>query len=632
MEGSCVRCVATLEYEGAAARRVVHRGATIRLVRTASRHLLLSVEPEKGAPVKLNLPATTVHTRFMAEGKASFRFREQACTLLLANAPPSELGCFLKTVFVKSTADTPEKPTSRAILLSKTNALEDISPVTTADLEKAKSKVSKASTTTPSPSGKRKLPDKANKGPVAKKLYAPSPLTTEEVLNDEQKRVLDACLGRCNIFFTGSAGTGKSFLLRKIISALPPDCAMSTASTGVAACHIGGTTLHAFAGIGAGEATIERCVQMASKSAVAQKWKRCKHLIIDEISMVDGKYFEKIEEVARRIRKNEKPFGGIQLILCGDFLQLPPIAKDKEKKRFCFQTEAWERCIQKSFELKTVHRQKDPEFISILNSIRIGRVTKEITDTLTATSQQKIESDGILATRLCSHTNDSNLINESKLKQLEGEQKVYNAEDSEPYSSSMLDSQTVAPSKLTLKEGAQVMLLKNINISAGLVNGARGVVIRFEDGLPVVRFKNSKEYTAKTERWVVKSTSGALLSRRQIPLNLAWAFSIHKSQGLTLDCVEMSLSKIFEAGQAYVALSRAQSLQSLRVLDFDSKQVWANPDVLEFYQKFRRQLLHSEIIPINKFITNKNKTETAVMKAKLKLAKNLSSKPLVNYC
>lgn len=315
--------------------------------------------------------------------------------------------------------------------------------------------------------------------------------------------------------------------------------------------------------------------------------------------------FQKVEAVARHVRKNDKPFGGIQLILCGDFLQLPPVVdKGKSGKRFCFQTSCWEKCIELCFELKEVHRQKDQEFISILNNIRIGRVTKEISERLLQTARQKIESDGILATRLCSHTNDSKMINNSKLNDLNGEEKLFSAQDSEN-ATNVLDMQTVAPSKLLLKLGAQVMLLKNINVNAGLVNGARGVVVRFEEGFPVVRFKNKKEYTARTERWYVKNSNGSLLCRRQVPLNLAWAFSIHKSQGLTLDCVEMSLSKIFEAGQAYVALSRAQSLDTLRVLDFDSRHVWANPDVLEFYQRFRRRLQQMEIIPLGRPLSDK---------------------------
>lgn len=315
--------------------------------------------------------------------------------------------------------------------------------------------------------------------------------------------------------------------------------------------------------------------------------------------------FQKLETIARQVRNNDKPFGGIQLIFCGDFLQLPPVVeKGKNGKKFCFQSPCWDRCIELCFELKEVHRQKDSEFVTILNSIRIGRVTKEISDRLTLTAKQKIEGDGILATRLCSHTNDSKLINESKLRNLDGEEKVFSSQDSDN-ATKTLDMQTIAPGKLVLKIGAQVMLLKNVNVNAGLVNGARGVVVRFDEGLPVVRFKNKKEYTAKTERWYVKNSNGTLLCRQQVPLNLAWAFSIHKSQGLTLDCVEMSLSKIFEAGQAYVALSRAQSLNTLRVLDFDSRHVWADPSVLEFYQKFRRRLQYMEIIPLGRPLPDK---------------------------
>lgn len=312
-----------------------------------------------------------------------------------------------------------------------------------------------------------------------------------------------------------------------------------------------------------------------------------------------------METVARYVRRNDKPFGGIQLILCGDFLQLPPVVdKGKTGKKFCFQSPCWDKCIDLCFELKEVHRQKDKEFISILNSIRIGRVTKEISDRLIETAKQKIESDGILATRLCSHTNDSKMINNSKLSDLEGEKKVFASQDSEN-ATKLLDMQTIAPAKLILKVGAQVMLLKNINVNTGLVNGARGVVVGFEEGFPVVRFKNKKEYTARTERWYVKNSNGSLLCRRQVPLNLAWAFSIHKSQGLTLDCVEMSLSKIFEAGQAYVALSRAQSLDTLRVLDFNSRHVWADANVLEFYQKFRRRLQQMEIVPLGRPLADK---------------------------
>ncbi|CAH2093009.1 unnamed protein product [Euphydryas editha] len=632
MEGgeSFLSCAVTVEWttpQGSITRKVNYKTASIRLIRNEFREMFMEIAADKQSNVRLALKNINVFKKFMAEGKASIKFQEAGCTLFVSNAPPINLVSFLRTIFVKMSGDKEtvnkiqSKQSMRAKLLSgKTQAFEDISPVTVADISNAKSKISKATTTTPSPK-KRKLED-VNKGPAPKKLYSPSPLTNTSSLNAEQQRVLEACLSGKNIFFTGSAGTGKSFLLKRIVSALPPDVTMPTASTGVAACHIGGTTLHAFAGIGDGSGSLEKLCEKATKlPLVAQKWRKCKHLIIDEISMVDGTYFEKLEAVARHVRKNDKPFGGIQLILCGDFLQLPPVVdKGKSSKRFCFQTSCWEKCIELCFELKEVHRQTDKEFISILNNIRIGRVTKDISDRLIKTASQKIESDGILATRLCSHTNDSKMINYSKLRDLEGEEKLFSSQDSDN-ATSLLDMQTIAPSKLLLKVGAQVMLLKNINVNAGLVNGARGVVVRFEEGLPVVRFKNKKEYTARTERWYVKNSNGSLLCRRQVPLNLAWAFSIHKSQGLTLDCVEMSLSKIFEAGQAYVALSRAQSLDTLRVLDFDSRHVWANPDVLEFYQKFRRRLQQMEIIPLGRPLsdkTNKKATLRQILEKQIK--------------
>lgn len=266
--------------------------------------------------------------------------------------------------------------------------------------------------------------------------------------------------------------------------------------------------------------------------------------------------------------------------------------------------------------------------MDILNNIRIGRVTPEITDSLLRTATQKIESNGIVATRLCSHTKDADSINQSKLAAIKSDEKCFDALDSDIYLTKTLDSQLPVPGKLILKIGAQVMLLKNLNLSNGLVNGARGVVKGFDDGFPVVRFKNNIEYTARPEKWIIKTPGGNVLQRKQIPLKLAWAFSIHKSQGLTLDCLEMSLSKVFEAGQAYVALSRAQSLDSIRILDFDAKQVFADPQVLQFYRNFRRMLADMPTyIPLGE--KKKNKSDVKEIVKGLKLAKSLMKQPLV---
>lgn len=250
-----------------------------------------------------------------------------------------------------------------------------------------------------------------------------------------------------------------------------------------------------------------------------------------------------------------------------------------------------------------------------------------MTDRLLATAGQKIESNGILATQLCSHTKDADFINQSKLASLSSAEKVFEATDSDIYLTKTLDSQLPVPHKLILKVGAQVMLLKNISLSNGLVNGARGIVSSYSEGFPVVQFKNKVEHIAKPEKWIIKTPTGNLLQRKQVPLKLAWAFSIHKSQGLTLDCLEMSLSKVFEAGQAYVALSRAQSLDSLRILDFDAKQVYADPTVLQFYKSFRRKIMDvPQYIALG---SKKKKTDVKKVISGLKLAKSIMDKPLV---
>ncbi|XP_050319094.1 ATP-dependent DNA helicase PIF1 [Bactrocera neohumeralis] len=642
---------------GVTGKKMVFKIATLRLIRNDVRELFIEVAGEKAKPIKFKLKDVMVHKKFMSEGKATINFKIENCSMYLSNAPPGTLMYFLRTIFIKLNGAvhkdeaTTQKQLRAHMLSGKPSNFEEVSPITTTEMIMARKKaglLGRSSATTPSPlaTKKRRFDDikmgdgkVTSNAPAAKRLYqdksTPSLGMEDNVkLCEEQLEVLRACTSGKNVFFTGSAGTGKSFLLRKIISALPPDGTMATASTGVAACLIGGTTLHAFAGIGGGDYGLTRCIELASRAASAQIWRKCKRLIIDEISMVDGQYFEKIEAVARHVRKNDKPFGGIQLILCGDFLQLPPVVKNENNsnptQRFCFQSNAWEKCIQCVFELKEVHRQSDPEFVNILNHIRIGHVNEEITKRLRATSKQKIEGGGILATQLCSHTNDAQSINETKLESLEGENILFRSEDSDANMVKQLDSQLQATSQLYLKINAQVMLLKNINISAGLVNGARGVVVRFEKGLPVVRFKNNREYVCSHEKWIIKSASGGTITRRQVPLKLAWAFSIHKSQGLTLDCVEMSLSKVFEAGQAYVALSRAKSLDSLRILDFDPKQVWANAQVLQYYKLFRRRLHDSTMIPLGAKNIKREKNNDPKSSALSKLKKSLMDKPLVS--
>ncbi|KAL1122146.1 hypothetical protein AAG570_003551 [Ranatra chinensis] len=570
-------CCVTIEWltkEGIARKTVKLKTATIQLLRNEFREMFILVR-SRDASHKFLLKGVAIHKKFMQEGKATIKFSESNVNLFISNAPTMDLVQFLKLLFVKlASSEKSPKVTLREKLVSQTSksVLQDISPVNRKDVNRVNEKITSEKPT----SRKRGL------FPPNKKACLTSMGPSLSQLNPEQKYVLEAVKKGSNIFFTGSAGTGKSFLLRCILNSLPPDSTVATASTGAAACLIGGVTLHSFAGIGTGEGTLERCRELASRKHISQGWRQCKHLIIDEISMVDGPYFEKIEYIAREIRGNDNPFGGIQVIVCGDFLQLPPVTKSDIK--FCFMSQAWEQCTFQNFNLKQVHRQSDPTFVDMLNKIRVGKVPPEVAEMLSKTSSQNIEKSGILATRLCCHTKEAKIINDSKLNQLLGDEKVFEASDNSSTASKILDECTPVEKRITLKEGAQVMLLKNVDITKGLVNGARGVIHQFANGAPVVKFLSGISYTVKHEKWSVKTGNGSTLTRTQVPLCLAWAFSIHKSQGLTLDCVEMSLEKTFEAGQAYVALSRAKSLHSLRVLGFNSKQVWANQDVLKFYK------------------------------------------------
>lgn len=389
-----------------------------------------------------------------------------------------------------------------------------------------------------------------------------------------------------NVFFTGGAGVGKSFLINKLIGALPPDCTVVTASTGVAAYPIGGVTLHSFAGIGSGSASLEQaCEIVLKRSKVANSWRKCKHLIIDEISMVDGLFFDKLEAVARHVKGNDKPFGGIQLILSGDFLQLPPVVKHKNQRTFCFETAAWRKSVHLNIELTNVKRQSDPKFIRILSNLRKGICTDDTADILRATRLNEIEKNGLKATKLCTHSSDVAKINQNELMSLKDPIKTFRALDSDPALASFMNNYCPVEDKLELRVGAQVMLMKNCNLVQGLVNGARGCVVGFAKttGNPLVRFANGHSEEIKSEKWMVKGTAGIILTRKQLPLKLAWAFSIHKSQGMTLDCVEMSLARVFESGQAYVALSRAKSLDSVKVTEFDPSCISADPKVLSFY-------------------------------------------------
>uniref|UniRef100_A0A8C1BI55 ATP-dependent DNA helicase PIF1 n=1 Tax=Cyprinus carpio carpio TaxID=630221 RepID=A0A8C1BI55_CYPCA len=580
-ELQCTVAVERLNPAGQAIKRQLIRKGTVTLGRNEFQEMVLRVHDGK-APQNFMLRDFQLFTRFAKDGKCTVKFIPESTQVLVSDCPPDRLKMFLKTLSIKHQASQGIKPMSDRDKLRAglPRAFETLSPLQLKDVQKANEMRSKVNAPI------------QPKGPTERSVN--KVLGERKQLSKEQTAVLNAVLSGKNVFFTGSAGTGKSFLLKRIIGSLPPKSTYATASTGVAACHIGGTTLHSFAGIGSGSAPLEQCIELAQRPGVMQHWTSCKHLVIDEISMVEAEFFDKLEAIARSIRRSTEPFGGIQLIVCGDFLQLPPVTKGKDKANFCFQSRSWRKCIHMNLELTEVRRQTDKAFISLLQAVRVGRVTEEVTAQLLRSAYHSIERDGILATRLCTHKDDVELTNENKLKQLPGVMRVFEAVDSDPMLFQTIDALSPVSRMLQLKVGAQVMLTKNLDVQRGLVNGARGVVVDFQpgnQGLPRVRFLCGAVEVIKRERWMFKASGGLYLSRQQLPLKLAWAISIHKSQGMTLDCVEISLARVFESGQAYVALSRARSLEGLRVMDFDPRVVQANQDVLLFYKRLRKERL-----------------------------------------
>lgn len=415
-----------------------------------------------------------------------------------------------------------------------------------------------------------------------------------------------------SIFITGSAGTGKTKLIEQIIKVLRKihgrHGVYVTASTGVAACALKGQTLHSFAGVGLAEAdSFSLLSRVFNDKRTLKRWKNTKALVIDEISMVDGDLFDKLEYIARGVMSNkfdvsqpELPWGGIQLVVSGDFFQLPPVDKKFDGKKFAFEANCWDNSFQFQVSLDSVFRQSDLEYVRILEGIRKGKLDPEDENLL----EQRVcaNEDGLDETvvRLFPRNGDVDRVNETRLRDLGEEIVVYEAFDTgkEPWMSQL--NQGIAPNTLKLCKGARVMLTKNMDVKSKLVNGATGLITRFvnvrkgdakkicryHEGtiLPVVKFDSGGQMVIKPSKWEIFEGDLSLAERMQLPLMLAWATSIHKSQGMTLEKLYTNLSRAFGYGMSYVAFSRVKCLDGLYLSGFRPSSVRAHPKVLAFYK------------------------------------------------
>lgn len=492
-------------------------------------------------------------------------------------------------------------------------------------------------------------------------------------MNEGQTRAFNLAISGHNIFITGSAGTGKSYLLKAIIEHLRDITNVAiTASTGTAAYLIGGTTLHGWLGMGLAKEPVELLIKRLSRFGTgAQNIRKTQVLIIDEISLLRGEFLDKVDIICKHVRKNKLPFGGIQVIICGDFAQLPPVMTlDIEKELqneitpnsseyidYAFKSEIWSSMNHETCFLTEVVRQKgDPLFVNILNELRMGKVSDEAFQPLLKCIGRKWldketdKSKSLFPTRLVPTNAEAKRINSSyynaikdspehvypaffQIKKRRGRtQYIENDERTAQRLVQHMKTNCIAEPMLHLKKGTRVILTHNINIAYGLYNGAQAIVEDFilpneiHKYTDVVQLLNDKEckqtlqdglYDVSYQREQAQLFSGAVpiirlvagdilyalfpvttttnsdfsdepnvvVHMTQYPLKHAWALTIHKSQGITLDRAQIDAGKlIFCCGQTYTALSRVRSLDGLTLTDFEPNKVMVHPEVVAFYR------------------------------------------------
>ena len=389
-----------------------------------------------------------------------------------------------------------------------------------------------------------------------------------------------------NVFLTGQAGSGKTYTLNKYIEYLKAKNigVAVTASTGVAASHLNGRTIHSWSGIRIKDDMTDKEVSDLSKNrTLGGNFRRAKVLIIDEISMLHSFRLDLVQRILRIAKGNFEAFGGMQVVLCGDFFQLPPVTTNGENPSdyFAFKSRSWDSMNLRVCYLESQYRNIDPVYYGMLNKIRTDTIDQEAVETLKSRYQKSIPYKEM--TRLYTHNENVDAINDVELSKLPGEPKTYFMQSSGLQKLvAELKRNCLAKEELSLKKGAVVMFVKN-NFDRGYVNGTIGVVENFDEyGNPVVRSKNGNIIVALPESWGFEEDGKILAEISQVPLKLAWAISVHKSQGISLDAAEVDLSRAFEPGMGYVALSRIRTLDGLRLMGLNDVALKINTEVLEF--------------------------------------------------
>ncbi|HEX4774949.1 MAG TPA: HRDC domain-containing protein [Candidatus Saccharimonadales bacterium] len=401
------------------------------------------------------------------------------------------------------------------------------------------------------------------------------------MLQDEALDILK--LGH-NVYLTGAAGSGKTYVLNQYTKYLRENNIVVgvTASTGIAATHMNGMTIHSWAGLGIGDSIdIERIL---TKSSLKKRMAEARVLIIDEVSMLDGRVLDAVDAITRAFKDKTKPFGGLQVVLAGDLFQLPPVTRSGEPF-FVFNSEAWQSMGLKICYLEEQHRQDDSKLLGILNAIRSNSVDETHFEELSQRMKPAPSGEDII--KLYTHNAHVDDINTKELNKLKTEAKTYqmtsrgrqNAVES-------LIKRCLAPEQLVLKIGSEVMFVAN-NPAKQYSNGTLGKVVKFNsDGRPVIQTKQ-RLITVDEHTWKTEDGDKTIAEITQLPLRLAWAITIHKSQGMSLDAAEIDLSRSFEPGMGYVALSRVRSIDGLYIKGINNMAMVVNPQIIELDVKLK---------------------------------------------
>ncbi len=401
-----------------------------------------------------------------------------------------------------------------------------------------------------------------------------------------QAEALELMHSGVNVFLTGEPGAGKTYTLNKFIeeAQLKHKRIAITASTGIAASHIGGTTIHSWSGLGIADSISDAELdRMGYKMQLVERYSRCDILIIDEISMLHGSRLDMVDRACRWIRRKEDvPFGGLQVIFVGDMFQLPPVTRGSDVTDYAHHSNAWRVAELKPAYLTEQHRQgADDELLDILREMRNGGISPEHIELLNTRMGLQVD-DSI--TKLYTHNVDVDTLNNNKLAELDGPMHTYTMTGKgKDWIVDKLMKNLLCPDKLQLKIDAEVMFVAN-DFEAGFVNGTRGRVVAFEMGDPVVETTDGLRIQVEEHTWRQFNETGEYVVAEvsQTPLRLAWAVTIHKSQGMSLDAAEIDLSKAFVPGMGYVALSRVRSLDGLFLGGLGPQALLLDRDIYEF--------------------------------------------------